>query len=63
MKIVLGENLGGEEFQRNADVFGTRKGRHEVKILDVQGHEVGIIRYSRSLTVDRAAVLALVGPS
>ena len=47
MKTVLGENLGGEEFQGNANVFCARQGRHEVKILDVQCHEVGIIRYNR----------------
>ena len=44
---MLGENLGGEEFQGNADVFCARQGRHEVKILDVQCHEVGVIRYNR----------------
>ena len=44
---MLDENLVGEEFKGNADVFGARQGRHQVKVFNVQCHEVGIVRHDR----------------
>jgi len=49
VKAVLDENLVGKKFQGNADVFGARQGRHKVKILNIQCHEVGVVRHDRLL--------------